>query len=1313
MNSRIIRRSLLSTALLAALGLPAAKAWASTPEGPEASVGSQGIGLQREATLVVERSFPTSYYPSNRVTVMVDSNPAGAMLYDVYRDTSGSIHDLILGADPTCEPRTPSVAMTQPYSYYFDQVIAWACTQQSDGVSVVRMQSIDPFGTLGPGPLAVGAANGAAQENPVVGINSSSRDGYVAWSGQVGPGYYSVFYNRFYGGMPGGSAQSLEYFPRSTSPLQPSLAADSQGGALIAWTGTQSNWPFDTAVQLAVINGQGWTPQIIVLDHDPQAAFGTAVVSQERQGQKIVAWTRDGGVFAQRIDSSNQPVGNVLTIAAIDGRVRSATRVAVDERDGFWIAWQSTGQDGDGEGIYARQYRSDGTPVDAPTRINEVTAGDELFGAIDTPYVGRLNAVWTRPDGGKHLAYERTMIGLADDDYFPVIRVNGTEAGQFVQFDVDFRHVSPGNTITPLGNWNLILQLPPNFNDPILASCSGYGTTTVSCPMSGMASTLPLRFNTLASGDYPISATMSLSFADGIPSNNTATAVLGVHDTTPDPIQFVNVENATPGALVVSAPVTLAGFDVPQQAYVSGGEYSLDGLNFASGSFTASAGQQVWLRHTAASAIDQSVYTTLTVNQVSGTFTSTTGAADSTPDPFTLGGVNYVPRGSWQVSNTITVSGINVQAPISVEGGYYSINGGYFVSDPGVVMAGQTVRVGHYASSSYSTTTSTKLTIGGAYDYFSSLTVSPDTTPDAFHFSDVTGVAVGSLQTSNAIVVAGIEAASPISVSGGSYSIDGGPFTAAPGTVNNGQSVRVQHTASSNYSATNDTRLTIGGVYDIFTSTTAAIDTTPNAFTFADVTGVAPGSVQTSNAVTITGINAPAQIYAIGGSYSIDGGAFTTASGFVNNGQSVRVQVTASTLNSSTESVSLYVGGVADTFSATTMTGDTTPDAFSFTDVTGVSLLTVQTSNTITVCGINAATPISVSGGSYSVNGGSFTSTAGTVLPGQTVRVQHTASSQFSTATNTTLTIGGVSDTYTSTTLAADTTPYAFSFSDVGGAALATSQVSGEITVGGINAPAPISVSGGSYSINGGAFTTAAGTVQNGQTVRVQHISSSQYSTATTSTLTIGGVSGTFMSVTLAADGTPDAFSFTDVGGVALSSLQTSNAIVVSGVNVTTPIFISGGSYSINGGPFTTAASMIASGSNVRVQHTASANFATATNTVLTIGGVSDTFTSTTLAADTTPNAFAFTDVAGVNRNTVVTSNTITISGINTAAPISISGGNATYSRNGGAYTAAAGSVNSGDTITLKVTSGASKGAVVNVVLTVGGVSDTWSVTTK
>jgi hypothetical protein len=96
---------------------------------------------------------------------------------------------------------------------------------------------------------------------------------------------------------------------------------------------------------------------------------------------------------------------------------------------------------------------------------------------------------------------------------------------------------------------------------------------------------------------------------------------------------------------------------------------------------------------------------------------------------------------------------------------------------------------------------------------------------------------------------------------------------------------------------------------------------------------------------------------------------------------------------------------------------DTTPNAFSFTDQTGIALSTLVTSNQITVTGINSAASISVTGGKYSKNGGAFTSSSGTVNNNDTVKVQQTSSASYNTITNTVLTIGGVKDTFSVTTL--------------------------------------------------------------------------------------------------------------------------------------------------------------------------------------------------------------------------------------------------------------------------------------------------------
>ncbi len=306
---------------------------------------------------------------------------------------------------------------------------------------------------------------------------------------------------------------------------------------------------------------------------------------------------------------------------------------------------------------------------------------------------------------------------------------------------------------------------------------------------------------------------------------------------------------------------------------------------------------------------------------------------------------------------------------------------------------------------------------------------------------------------------------------------------------------------------------------------------------------------------------------------------------------------------------------------------DTTPDPFTFTPQTGVALSTPITSNVITVSGITAAASISVTGGEYNINGGAFTSAAGTVNNGYTVQVRHTSAATNSTTVNTILTIGGVSGTFSSTTLAgggSDTTPDPFTFTPLTGVAPSTVIASNVITVSGINAAAPISVTGGEYSVNSSAFTSAAGTVNNGYTVQVRHTSAATNSTSVNTTLTIGGVSNTFTSTTVAGGGpdtTPDTFAFTDQTGVALSTQITSAPVLITGINASTSWTASGGTACAGtntsncgcaDGSFA-ASGTITNSQYICARHTSSATNSTAVNTTVTIGGVSDTFSSTTV----------------------------------------------------------------------------------------------------
>jgi streptogramin lyase len=104
------------------------------------------------------------------------------------------------------------------------------------------------------------------------------------------------------------------------------------------------------------------------------------------------------------------------------------------------------------------------------------------------------------------------------------------------------------------------------------------------------------------------------------------------------------------------------------------------------------------------------------------------------------------------------------------------------------------------------------------------------TIPDSFWFRPQVEVAPKTLIASNPIRVSGITAPASISIDGGEYSINLGPYTNAPGTVTNGQAVTVRQTSASTPRTRTQANLTIGGLsvtFDVTTSKSRAISWLP------------------------------------------------------------------------------------------------------------------------------------------------------------------------------------------------------------------------------------------------------------------------------------------------------------------------------------------------------------------------------------------------------------------------------------------------------------------------------------------------------
>ena len=191
-------------------------------------------------------------------------------------------------------------------------------------------------------------------------------------------------------------------------------------------------------------------------------------------------------------------------------------------------------------------------------------------------------------------------------------------------------------------------------------------------------------------------------------------------------------------------------------------------------------------------------------------------------------------------SNAASITGLDSNASISIDGGEYQIDSGDFTSVSGNINNNQSVKI-RVTSGAYTETKLATLTIGTYSATFAVTTRPQDFTPEQFSFDAQSGVEPATPITSNAASITGLDSNASISIDGGEYQIDSGDFTSVSGNINNNQSVKIRVTSGA-YTETKLATLTIGTYSATFAVTTRPQDFTPEQFSFDAQSGVEPGN---------------------------------------------------------------------------------------------------------------------------------------------------------------------------------------------------------------------------------------------------------------------------------------------------------------------------------------------------------------------------------------------------------------------------------------------------------------------------------------
>jgi hypothetical protein len=762
----------------------------------------------------------------------------------------------------------------------------------------------------------------------------------VVWTSPE-PGGYGVYAQTILPWGGGSLAVRLNQEPSIEEP-RPRVTFTPPDHFAVTWASVDPLTPETRSIRLQAMNTWGdLVGSEQQLWQSPMADTGHPDISSTGWGDVLVAYQSSGWIRAHRFNSALIPMGHG-DIAQVpmhpEFNEPRVVRVAGDSREGLAVVWQDLGWEwpyhASLDAVWVDAFLTNTAPV---MRLHQSDAFSTnfAFGDVVSDGDGDLWLTWTE---GNALEFSRSAmarvikgqshVDLAIDADQPNPPV---PPGEIEHLAIRVHNYAPSNGMEGFESATG-LTLKISGLDGAQFDMSGYDDSfdctqtadELDCryhgeiePNSVIPLWLPLQMP--LSGEVLTLLMSVTAYQDDLaPQNNQLLMRLGPPDVDPAPISFETVANVEPGSEQLSNPALITGVDGYPTVTISNGEYSVDGGPFTSGQGWAYEGANIRVRHTAAPSFDTATVTLLTVGSQQAPFTSVTRPADLIPDAFSFASHSEAEVGSEQISGAALMEGFDLPLPISVSNGEYRINGGAWTSIDSDMEPDSFVELRHYASSEFSATVSTTLTVAGVSADFVSQTVAMDADPDPLFFGTASSVATGVEQISPELTLTGFNVPLVISVADGSYSLNGGAFTTVSGQAVAGDRIRLRHTSASAAGMPVTTVLALGSAYGDFTSITGAHDTTPNAFNFTNVTGARRNRLIYSNPLTLNGYNMPVPVSIVGGMYSIGGGAWTSVPGTINPGQSLRLRVSSSSYSYTTVSASVTVGGVSDVWSVTT-----------------------------------------------------------------------------------------------------------------------------------------------------------------------------------------------------------------------------------------------------------------------------------------------------------------------------------------------------------------------------------------------------------
>ncbi len=289
-------------------------------------------------------------------------------------------------------------------------VVVWeSFGQEKDELSQgIFAQLFDSQGAPVTAEFQVNTTVDGNQFSPAVVMNSNGEF-VVAWvSDFVTPGgqfRQDIYARKFLAdGTPIGNEVLVEDFTTGFQVF-PTVAIDGAGAFVVAWQDNVSDGDNNGVFARRFSSQANALGAAFLVNTTTEGPQDTASVAMDEAGNFVVVWEsagQEGGnsneIVGRRYRADGTVDGDEFQINTFFVGRQDDPVVAMDSAGNFVVAWWSDGQDGDGSGIFAQRYNSEGVAEGSEFQVNAFTAGSQDDPQISMDAAGGFVVVWRSPD---------------------------------------------------------------------------------------------------------------------------------------------------------------------------------------------------------------------------------------------------------------------------------------------------------------------------------------------------------------------------------------------------------------------------------------------------------------------------------------------------------------------------------------------------------------------------------------------------------------------------------------------------------------------------------------------------------------------------------------------------------------------------------------------------------------------------------------------------------------------------------------------------------------------------------------------------